>query len=377
MEIEKRITSDGSPRWRVRWRDGGRGSRYRVRTFDRKTDAVLFAAEAHRRRQFGSLGSLDGGRMTLAEYVSGVWARAYRQNLSASTRMRYGYLYDKHVLPELGPLRLAEITPEVIGRWQADRLAAGSGPVAVRSAVTLLGGILQRAVEAGHIQTNPVRAVRKPPLPRSPEVRPLAPSTIERMRRACRPRDATLISVLAYGGLRPGEALGLQWRDVRKQTLLVERSVAFGEEKDTKTAAHRTVRLLAPLASDLREWRLRSGRPSERGLVFPSNRGEPLTLAAYQSWRRKAFRRALEEARISGARPYDLRHSFASLLLHEGRSVIYVARQLGHDARLTLSTYGHVIDELEGTPHIDAEEAIALARKEHGGAEIPTQARSR
>lgn len=65
----------------------------------------------------------------------------------------------------------------------------------------------------------------------------------------------------------------------------------------------------------------------------------------------------------SGAhRPCDLRHSFASLLLHEGRSVIYVARQLGHDARLTLTRYGHVIDELEDRPRIEAETAIAEAR---------------
>jgi hypothetical protein len=50
------------------------------------------------------------------------------------------------------------------------------------------------------------------------------------------------------------------------------------------------------------------------------------------------------------------------LLLHEGRSVIYVARQLGHDARLTLGTFGHVIDELGDAPRIDAEQAIADAR---------------
>lgn len=53
--------------------------------------------------------------------------------------------------------------------------------------------------------------------------------------------------------------------------------------------------------------------------------------------------RATEAAGLARTRPYDLRHSFASLLLHEGRSVIYIARQLGHDARLTLSRYGHVI----------------------------------
>jgi hypothetical protein len=42
--------------------------------------------------------------------------------------------------------------------------------------------------------------------------------------------------------------------------------------------------------------------------------------------------------------------------------VVYVARQLGHDARLTLSTYGHVIDELDDAPRVPAEDAIRAAR---------------
>lgn len=53
----------------------------------------------------------------------------------------------------------------------------------------------------------------------------------------------------------------------------------------------------------------------------------------------------------------------ASLLLHEGRSVVYVARQLGHDARLTLTTYGHVIAELDDEPRAPAEDAIREARR--------------
>jgi integrase len=68
---------------------------------------------------------------------------------------------------------------------------------------------------------------------------------------------------------------------------------------------------------------------------------------------------------LEGARPYDLRHSFASLL-HEGRLVMYVARQLGHGAGLTLSTYGHVIDELDDSPQIPAEDAIRAARTARG-----------
>ncbi len=359
MEIQKRILGDGTVRWRVRWRQGGR---YRARTFDRKGDAQNFGVELRRRSQLGTLATLDAGRMTLAEYVADSWVKAYASNLSEKTRIHYGQIYDKHILSDLGPLSLREITPDVIARWQADRLAAGGGPVAIRHAFELLGSILQRAFEADHLQANPVRAVRKAPRPRRAEVRPLSPTDVERMRSASSPRDAALLSVLAYSGLRPGEALALQWQDIREQTLLVERAVSLGEEKDTKTTAHRTVRLLAPLAADLRQWRLRSGRPPARDLIFPSKTGRPWTLAAYQSWRRRAFRRARDAAGLDRGRPYDLRHSFASLLLHEGRSVIYVARQLGHDARLTLSAYGHVIDELDGMPQINPETAITDAR---------------
>ena len=42
--------------------------------------------------------------------------------------------------------------------------------------------------------------------------------------------------------------------------------------------------------------------------------------------------------------------------------MIYVARQMGHDAKLTLDTYGHVVDELADTPRIPAEDAIRAAR---------------
>ena len=176
-------------------------------------------------------------------------------------------------------------------------------------------------------------------------------------------RDATLLSVLAYAGLRPGEALELRWGDVRGRTLLIERAVSLGAITDTKTRQQRTVRLLAPLNDDLAPWRLACGQPGDGALVFPSASGAPWTQAAYQSWRRRAFRRALDGAGIDEAGPYDLRRSFASLLLHEGRSVIYVARQLGHDARLTPTRYGHVIDELEDAPQIDAESAIYAARE--------------
>jgi integrase len=86
------------------------------------------------------------------------------------------------------------------------------------------------------------------------------------MRASLEPADAVLVSVLAYAGLRPGQALGMRWSDVRERTLLVHAP---------KTNSTRAVRLLSPLAQDIAEWRLRSGRPAGKTLVFPRPNGGP------------------------------------------------------------------------------------------------------
>jgi integrase len=85
-------------------------------------------------------------------------------------------------------------------------------------------------------------------------------------------RDATLIGMLAYGGLRPQEALGLPWENRKERTLLIDRAQSDEGIKATKTGRTGSVRLLAPLAADLNEWRLASGRPDGGELVFPCQR---------------------------------------------------------------------------------------------------------
>jgi integrase len=69
----------------------------------------------------------------------------------------------------------------------------------------------------------------------------MAPVTVERMRAAASDREAAILSVLAYAGLRPGELRVLRWRVGRTRTLLATAA---------KTRSRRTVRLLAPLAED-------------------------------------------------------------------------------------------------------------------------------
>jgi len=302
MSVEKVTRAGGEVVWRVRWRQHGRN---RARTFSTRRDARDFDAEVRRQRRAGSLPTLDAGTETFGEYVTGTWAASHAATLAAKTQLHYASLYDYHLRRYLGSIALREITPEVIGRWQADRLASGAGPIAIRHAMDLLGSILEHAFVGGHVSANPARRVKKARSPRREEVQPLSPGTIEAMRTAVDARDATLISVLAYAGLRPGEALGLRWGDVREQTLLIQRAISLGEESDTKTRQHRTVRLLAPLAADFRAWRMAVGRPDDCELVFPGKEAQPWTQAAYQSWRRRAFKRGTDAAGLAHARPYE------------------------------------------------------------------------
>jgi integrase len=223
--------------------------------------------------------------------------------------------------------------------------------------MVILQGVLERALEWQRIPANPARAVRKPPQRRERAVQPLAPIAVERIRAQLIDRgrlpDAVLVSVLAYAGLRPGDALALTWGHIRARTILVERAVALGELKTTKTARTRTVRLLAPLTADLGEWRIAQGRPSDEALVFPGRGGAVCGDDAWRYWRRRVFRPAARSAGLdSPVRPYDLRHSFVSLLLAEGANVVEIARQAGHSPTMTLSTYAHLFDETAGADRI-------------------------
>ncbi len=177
-------------------------------------------------------------------------------------------------------------------------------------------------------------------------------------------RDATLVVLLAYAGPRPGEALALSWPHVKDRVLLVERALqGDGDFKETKTRAIRTVDLVAPLTADLAEWRMASGRPTDDRLVFPTRRGTAWTKHDWQNWTRRVFKPTAEGAGLVGARPYDLRHVFCSLLIREGREITEIARQAGNPPSLLVDTHGHVIEEMRGGERVTAEVAIRAARE--------------
>lgn len=200
-------------------------------------------------------------------------------------------------------MRLQDIDAEVIASFQGEMIQAGAKSHAVRKPMVLLGGILQRAAEGRRIPYNPQRVVRKARLPLPPEVRPFAPITVERLRAQLDHRDPTIVSVLAYARLRPGELRTLTWDAVREGALMIDAP---------KTGQRRRVRPLGALESDLKAWR-DDAAPLADSPVFPDVKGQTWTANGFEKWRQRVFTPAVGAIGLPKARPYDLRHSFASL----------------------------------------------------------------
>ena len=241
------------------------------------------------------------------------------------------------------------------------------GEPTIRKALAILQAVCREAVSWGRLASNPVKPVKKRSQQRTRSVRPLAPEAVERLRHHMPTEsDALLISVLAYAGLRPGEALALTWGDIGERTILVERALSLGEVKGTKTRSSRTVRLVGPLMADLTRSGCSSAFRSKRADLLGPKRGY-WSDNGWRNWRQRIFHPAAEAAGIPNVRPYDLRHSFVSLLIAEGRSIVDVASQAGHSPTMALDTYGHVFDELDGAEKLRAEDAIREARARSTG----------
>lgn len=361
-----------SGRYRVRYAVGGRGSGRHSATFERKRDAELFEASIKRHKAFGDLALLNAGTQTVEELAREWFERYALPNLAGPTLDSYTQMLDKHIIPRVGSRRVRDISPNVVRDLRAKLERAGVGRDSVRKSLVVLQAMFRYAEGSDEwgVMRNPVKAVEKPSGKRARAVVCLAPRQVEAIRTELlsrgKPWAATLISVIAYSGLRaPEEVLALQWRHVGRQTILVEQHNEDGEivaGQKVRSRPPRAVDLVAPLRQDLAEWRMASGRPAANSLVFPRADSAPWRRHDYGNFRRRLWHPAREAAGVEALPPYDLRHAFASPHIRAGTSVPELAEMLGHSPQMTLSTYTHVIRELKGTPIASVEDQILAAR---------------
>jgi hypothetical protein len=137
-------------------------------------------------------------------------------------------------------------------------------------------------------------------------------------------RDATMVSVLAYAGLRPRELLTLRWSDVTTRFL----RVAGAQVNDIRQSARR-VRLFEPLAEDLALWRESCDDAGKGALVFPPDTGARWDPDQWIAWREQVFTPAVGSCYMEGLKPMQLRTTFCCLLLLEGMTGRTIAHQMG------------------------------------------------
>jgi integrase len=362
MTLKKVTTGSGLTKWEVRGRLGGRGSPQVTKRFDRKEDAERFRTALLREKQTG--GIVVFSRATLDEHAAGWWQRWQIGKAENSVRNYKGAL-KRYVLPKLGHVRLTALNPPRIARFRDELLMDGKGAATARYTLAVLSAICSDAVERGAMATNPVSLIKKPAAPVQREGKALSAVEAERLCNALpSQRDVLLVRLMAYAGLRPEEALGLTWTDVRDRVLNVDKAVTHGQVKPTKTEQTRAVDLLQPLADDLLSYRkLLPVVPGPGAWVFPHPRdsSQPWSDSMYRNWRERVFTPAASQAGLDVV-PYDLRRTFVSLLLACGYRRREVADQAGHSVSVMEKHYAVTIAEYRGMQLTDPSEAITEAR---------------
>ncbi len=113
------------------------------------------------------------------------------------------------------------------------------------------------------------------------------------------------------------------------------------------------------------------GQPrAQTDLIFPAPDGSAWNADRARNWRKRTFADAAEAAGVPTTRPYDLRHSFISLLIAQGASVVEVASQASHAPTMTLDTYADLFDERDADRPTSAEHLIRLARAAESVTEV-------
>lgn len=298
---------------------------------------------------------------TLREYlrnIYGPWVTTHRKDGTATLARLQRFDAD------LGGKKLHEVTPWLVEKWRSKRLKAGRSPATINRDLTALKAALNRAVDWGVLEANPIAKVKPTKLDQRGIVRYLSEDEERRLRAALVAREERaraeraranewrvargyptmpdlyavafadhlrpMVLLALNTGLRRGELFNLTWPDVD-----LERRLLTVKGHGAKSGQTRHIPLNDEAHEVLTGWR----HEGARGLVFPNREGKRLDNI------NTAWAGLLEAASIAGFRFHDLRHTFASKLVMAGIDLNTVRELLGHsDLKMTLR-YAHLAPE--------------------------------
>jgi integrase len=317
----------------------------------------------------GGVPAVGAGRETVKQ-VAEAWLTHIERlvdigELRPRTLESYRTGVNIHLLPGYGSRRIRSIGTEDLVEWHRRQRGAGASAWSIRARWMAVRGVLAYAARYDFIPVSPADKLlpRERPSAGEPRQRFLSRDEMDKLLE--RGGDAhAMISTGLFTGLRVMEVLGLQWGDIDFNGSEIHARYQLsrqGERVKLKTkAARRDIVLMDALAKLLRRRRLTERFSADDDFVFQcSTPRRPLTYKGALA----AFRAAADAAMLTDVTPHALRHTFASILIAQGRDVQFVARQLGHTkTSTTWDTYVHLF---EAQRHADdAREALDA---EYGG----------
>lgn len=265
--------------------------------------------------------------------------------MKASTRKQYkGRLenfWKKH-LPnkQIGKFRRSDILEALNnGTWKSAKSR--------NNEISLINKVFDFAARDKIIPFNPCADIDRLPMQRK-KPDPFSIDEAEKIIAAILDRYgeevAAFYEIQFFGGFRTNEGIGLRWSniDFQRREILIEGGIVYDEETEsTKTSVSRTVKLNSRIFNALQRHKPKT---SMRGdYVFCDAGGNPW---AYQKMTdvRMYWKPTLKKLGIRYRRPYNTRHTYATVGLMAGVNPAFLAKQLGHSLRMFFEVYADWIN---------------------------------
>jgi integrase len=316
-------------------------------TFATKADADRWVASMITDQALGRWVDPRAGKVPLREFAE-EWLDG-KADLAPKTSELYRYLLDRLILPRLGDLELADLTPARVRSWRAELLRAKKpGASTIAKGYRLLSGMMATAVIDNLVSRNPC-VEKGAGVERAQEIRVATPDQVAAIAAAITPRYRALVLTAAYAGCRWGELVGLRQKnlDLAAGTLVVCEQVVELRGgtlllREPKSAAgRRVVHLPAGLVAALQAHRSAYLKEDPEGLVFTTDRGGPLRQSNFRS---RHWHPALRDAGVEKLRFHDLRHVAGTLATVSGATIREVQARLGHASPAAAYRYQHVLE---------------------------------
>ncbi len=280
------------------------------------------------------------------------WMDLYKRPpmIKQSTWDNYQLWIESHIEPIIGQIPLAQLTTNHVQRVYVQMMDGGLSSASIRKVHTIINGCLNKAVDKGAIKSNPATATERPRVEHA-EVNPLSEKELARFLKLVYEDEQRWVAAfltLLGTGMRIGELLALEWRDIDfvENTIDINKGMSRlksgFEITDPKTFTSKRV---VPMPQSVAEalWDLRSLEKLIRldgsNIVFKTSNDTHIQYRGFL-WK---FHQLREEAGIPEATIHGLRHTFATKLLEEGENLKVVQELLGHaDISTTGNIYSHV-----------------------------------